>query len=174
MSEPKEVTIYTDGCCIGNPGPGGYGVILCYKDRVKQLSGGFRLTTNNRMEIMAAIVGLEALKSSCFVTLYSDSKYLVESMTEGWVHQWKLNGWWRNKKERAVSIDLWDRLLDLCDYHTVKFVWIEGHAGHQWNEKCDALSRKAANQENLPIDEGYEEHKDKPDLASQLDLLGVL
>ena len=164
MGELKEVTIYTDGGCIGNPGPGGYGVILRYKNHEKQLSGGFRLTTNNRMEVMAAIAGLEALKVPCSVTLYSDSKYLVESMKEGWVHRWKANNWWRNKKEKAANIDLWDRLFDLCAQHTVEFVWVEGHAGHHWNEQCDALSKKAANQENLPIDLGYEEHRDQPGL----------
>lgn len=160
MSELKEVTIYADGCCIGNPGPGGYGVILMYKNSEKQLSGGFRLTTSNRMEIMAAIVGLKTLKVPCSVTLYSDSEYLVNAIVEGWVHRWKANNWWRNKKEKAINVDLWDKLLDLCAKHTVKFVWIKSHAGHPYNEKCDALSREAASQQNLAIDEGYEKLKD--------------
>jgi len=168
MSELREVTIYTDGSCVGNPGPGGYGVVLQYGNYKKELSGGFRLTTSNRMEIMAAIAGFEVLKEPCSVTLYSDSKYLVDAMTEGWVRRWKLNNWWRNKKERAANIDLWDRLLDLCVQHIANFVWIKGHAGHQWNEKCDALSWKAANQDNLRIDEGYEEHEDQSVTANQL------
>jgi ribonuclease HI len=168
MSELKEVTIYTDGCCIMNPGPGGYGVILCYNNHEKELSGGFRLTTSNRMEIMAAIVGLKVLKTPCSVTLYSDSKYLVESMTEGWVHCWKINNWWRNKKEKAVNIDLWEELLDLCGKHKVKFVWLKGHNGHIYNERCDAISKKAANQQNLTIDEGYEQYKDKSIDTGQL------
>ena len=120
MSE-KEVLIYTDGACLGNPGRGGYGVVLCYNGNQKQLSGGFRLTTNNRMEIMAAIVGLEALKSPCTVNLYTDSKYLADAMTKGWAQRWKMNGWRRNKREKAVNPDLWSKLLKLCEQHTVNF-----------------------------------------------------
>jgi ribonuclease HI len=163
MKELKEVAIYTDGGCIGNPGPGGYGVILQYNDYEKRISGGFRLTTNNRMEIMAAIVGLEALKFPCSVTLYSDSQYLVESMNEGWVRRWKANNWYRNKKEMAVNTDLWNKLLDLCNRHSVKFVWIKGHEGHQWNEECDALSKKASSQQNLSVDKEYEKQKNQQD-----------
>lgn len=151
----KSVNIYTDGGCLGNPGPGGYGVVLRYGEHEKRLSGGFRLTTNNRMEIMGAIVGLEALKSPCSVTLYSDSKYLVDAMSLGWVRRWKANGWRRNKTDEAVNPDLWERLLTACERHTVKFVWIRGHAGHQYNEICDALSKKAASSQDLPVDEGY-------------------
>lgn len=156
MGELKEVTIYTDGGCVGNSGPGGYGVVLQHGGHVKQLSGGFRLTTNNRMDIMAAIVGLEALKVPCSVTLYSDSKYLVDSMTEGWVQRWKLNNWWRGKKGRAANIDLWDKLLDLCTQHDVSFVWVKGQMEQTWDEQCHSLAREAANQENLAVDEGYE------------------
>lgn len=163
----KEVVIYTDGGCIGNPGLGGYGVVLCYNNHEKQLSGGFRLTTNNRMEIMAAIMGLEALKFPCSVTLYSDSRYLVDAMTNRWVHRWKANGWWRTKKERAINVDLWDKLLTLCDRHTVKFTWLKGHAGHQWHERCDRLSKDAASRENLPVDDGY---KRESRTAKQLSL----
>ena len=159
MNERKEVIIYTDGGCIGNPGPGGYGAILCHNGHEKQLSGGFRLTTNNRMEIMAAIAGLEALKEPCSVVLYSDSKYLVDSMMKGWVRRWKGNNWKRNKREKAINIDLWDRLLDLCAQHDVKFVWVKGHAGNEGNERCDTLVKEAVSQQNLPVDERYEQSK---------------
>jgi ribonuclease HI len=167
MSKLKEVTIYTDGSCIRNPGPGGYGVILCYGNYMKQLSGGFRLTTSNRMEIMAAIAGLEALKAACSVTLYSDSKYLVNAMMEGWTHRWKANNWWRSETERVLNADLWDRLLLLCTQHTVNFVWVRGHAGCLWNEQCHALSRRAANRKSLPVDKEYEQDKGQPHNASQ-------
>jgi ribonuclease HI len=109
---------------------------------------------------MAAIVGLETLKEPCSVILYSDSKYLVESMVEGWVHRWKVNNWFRNEKEKASNIDLWERLLNSCDQHTVKFVWIKGHAGHQYNERCDTISKKEASKGNLPIDKEYESHSE--------------
>ncbi len=156
MVDKREVVIYTDGGCSGNPGPGGYGAVLHYNSHQKQLSGGFLLTTNNRMEIMAAIVSLEALKFTCRVTLYSDSRYLVDAMAEGEVRRWKANGWRRTKKEQAANTDLWDRLLALCDRHTVKFVWLKGHAGHQWNEVCDKLSKEAATRGNLISDDGYD------------------
>ena len=175
MNKLKEIIIYTDGSCIGNPGPGGYCVILKYNEHEKQISGGFRLNTNNRMEIMAAIVGLEALKFRCSVTLYSDSKYLVEAMNENWVQRWKANGWFRNKKERAINIDLWERLLDLCNRHSVKFVWVKGHKGDKWNEQCDALSKKAATQQGVLIDEEYERyrsHQDQPILLGVKNAIG--
>ena len=156
-SELKRVTLYTDGACIGNPGPGGYGVVLLHEGQRKELSGGFRLTTNNRMEIMAAIVGLRALKERCSVTLYSDSRYLVESMTQGWARQWRANHWRRGKRGKALNSDLWEQLLDLCDQHEVKFVWVEGHAGHRENERCDQLSMQAAQRKDLPADSVYEE-----------------
>ena len=160
MSE-KKVSIYTDGACLGNPGRGGYGVVLCYNDNQKQLSGGFRLTTNNRMEIIAAIVGLEALKSPCTVNLYTDSKYLADAMTNGWAQRWKANGWRRNKREKAVNPDLWSKLLKLCERHTVKFRWIKGHAGHEWNEICDTLSKDAASANDLADDDGYISNQQK-------------
>ncbi len=152
----KRVTIYTDGACIGNPGPGGYGVVLLYGDHRKELSGGYRRTTNNRMEIMAAIVGLSALKTRCAVTLYTDSQYLAESITKGWAKRWRANGWKRNKKERALNPDLWERLLDLCERHQVEFVWVAGHAGNSENERCDTLSVQAAHLGELPPDVAYE------------------
>lgn len=154
MSE-KEVLIFTDGACFGNPGKGGYGVVLCYNGNQKQLSGGFRLTTNNRMEIMAAIVGLEALKSPCSVTLYTDSRYLADAITKGWARRWRAKGWWRTDKDKALNADLWTRLLNLCEQHKVTFRWIKGHAGHEWNEICDKISKEAAGAPNLPEDGGY-------------------
>ncbi|MBN1359691.1 MAG: ribonuclease HI [Sedimentisphaerales bacterium] len=154
--QKKQVTIYTDGGCLGNPGPGGYGVILRHGEHEKRLSGGFRRTTNNRMEIMGAIVALEALKIPCRVSLRSDSKYLVDAMTLGWVDRWKANGWRRNKKDKAINIDLWERLLIACRPHSVTFTWLRGHAGHHYNEICDILAKQAAAQTDLPIDEEYE------------------
>jgi ribonuclease HI len=152
----KSVTIYTDGACSGNPGPGGYGTVLMYRDFRKELSGGFRRTTNNRMEMMAAIVGLKLLKQACQVTLYSDSKYIVDAMRQGWAKRWKAKGWWRNKKERAKNRDLWQELLQLCEFHQVEFVWVKGHAGNKENECCDRLAVAASKEADLPIDEGFE------------------
>jgi ribonuclease HI len=151
----KHVEIFTDGACTGNPGPGGYGVILAYGSKRRELSGGYRLTTNNRMELMAAIAGLEALRYRCKVTLYSDSQYVVNGISKGWAKRWRANGWMRNKDEAAVNADLWGRLLDLCAVHDITFSWVRGHAGHAENERCDRLSVAAATAEDLPIDEGY-------------------
>ncbi|MCD6600173.1 MAG: ribonuclease HI [Dehalococcoidia bacterium] len=156
MTELKRVTVYTDGACIGNPGPGGYGVVLLYQDNREELSGGFCKTTNNRMEVMAAIVGLKTLKEKSKVKLYSDSAYLVKAMSEGWAERWRANGWMRNRKERARNTDLWERLLQLCKYHEVEFIWIKGHAANFENVRCDALAIQAAQQSGLPRDEGYE------------------
>ena len=150
------VEIYTDGGCEPNPGPGGYGVVLLHPQKRNEASSGFRLTTNNRMEILAAIKGLEMLKQPCKVTLYSDSQYLVNAMMEGWVMEWKKKDWWRTNKERAVNVDLWERLLALCETHQVEFRWVKGHAGNLENERCDQLSIAALRQLNLPADEGYE------------------
>jgi ribonuclease HI len=151
----KNVVIYTDGACTGNPGPGGYGVVLLYNSHRKELSGGFRRTTNNRMEMMAAIVGLQTLNQPCEVTLHSDSKYLVDAITQGWAQKWQSNGWKRNKKDRAKNPDLWQQLLDLCDFHQVTFRWVKGHAGNPENERCDQLAVAAAQLPDLPVDEGY-------------------
>ena len=156
MSNIRKVTIYTDGGCIGNPGPGGYGVVLLCDGHRKELSDGFRLTTNNRMEIMAAIVGLESLKEKCDITLYSDSKYLVDAIMQGWAERWKKNGWYRNKKEKALNPDLWERMLAACKVHKVEFIWVKGHAGNVENERCDYLCKHAAYQKDLPIDVNYE------------------
>ena len=157
MEDLPIVMIYTDGACVGNPGLGGYGVILVSQspNRRRELSGGFRMTTNNRMEMMAAVVGLEALKRRCRVTIHSDSKYLVDSMELGWVHGWKSNGWKRNAKESRVNVDLWERLLDLCAQHVVDFQWVRGHTGHAENERCDHLAESAARADGLADDTGY-------------------
>jgi ribonuclease HI len=155
VRELKPVTIYTDGACVGNPGPGGYGVVLIYGNHRKELAGGYCRTTNNRMEIMAAIVGLEALKEKCKVTLYSDSGYLVKAMSRGWVQRWRANSWKRNKREKALNPDLWERLLQLCEHHEVEFIWVKGHAANPENVRCDELAMQAAQQPNLPIDKGY-------------------
>lgn len=144
MFQPKHVDIYTDGACSGNPGPGGYGVILNYKGTRRELSGGEAATTNNRMELMAVITGLEALKEPCEVTLYSDSKYIIDAIQQRWVYKWKANGWMRNKKDPALNPDLWQRLLEQLERHQVNFVWVKGHAGHPENERCDALAVAAA------------------------------
>ena len=148
----KEVTIYTDGACSGNPGPGGYGVVLLYQGHRKELSAGFKDTTNNRMEILAAIKGLESLKEKCRVTLYTDSQYLVHAMETNWAQKWRANGWMRNKKEPALNADLWARLLKLCEFHEIKFVWVKGHAGNPENERCDQLAVAAFKQPGLPPD----------------------
>lgn len=152
----KEVVIYTDGACLGNPGPGGYGIVLLYGEHRKELSAGFRLTTNNRMEILAAVVALEALKKKCRATLYSDSQYLVNAIQQGWADRWRAHNWQRNKKEMALNPDLWARLLDNIAKHVVEFRWLKGHAGHPENERCDRLAMAAAQGGNLALDLGYE------------------
>lgn len=136
----KQVTLYTDGACSGNPGPGGYGAILVYGSKEKELSGGEPLTTNNRMELLAAIVGLEALKEACAVRLVSDSKYLVDAVQKGWLDQWQANGWKKADRKPVLNPDLWQRLLVQLNRHSVTFEWIKGHAGHPFNERCDALA----------------------------------
>jgi len=138
----KKVTIFTDGACTGNPGPGGYSVILMYEGHRKELSGGEELTTNNRMELMGAIKGLEALKEPCEVDVYSDSRYVVDAVNKGWAIGWKKNGW-RRKKGDAKNHDLWEILLKLLEKHKAVFRWIKGHSGHPINERCDELARAA-------------------------------
>ncbi len=150
------VEIYTDGGCEPNPGAGGYGVVVLHPRKRAEASGGFRLTTNNRMEIYAAIAGLELLKQSCKVTIYSDSQYLVNAIGKGWAVGWRKRDWWRTNTERAVNIDLWTRLLPLCETHQVEFRWVKGHAGNRENERCDELSGAALRVPNLPADAGYE------------------
>ena len=138
------VDIYTDGACKGNPGPGGYGAILCCKGKEKELSGGFSQTTNNRMELLGAIEALKALVRPCEVTLTSDSKYLVDGITKGWAKSWKSKGWTKSDGKKALNPDLWEELLLLLEIHDVTFVWIKGHDGHPYNERCDRLAVEAA------------------------------
>lgn len=136
----KHVDIYTDGACRGNPGKGGWGAILVYGGHEKELSGGEAETTNNRMELMAAISALEALKEPCEVTLTSDSKYMIDSIEKGWARSWQAKGWKKADKSPALNPDLWERLLNLLDVHKVSFIWVRGHNGHPYNERCDTLA----------------------------------
>jgi len=151
-SKSTEIIIYTDGACIGNPGPGGYGVIVINGGARQELSGGFRRTTNNRMELTAALVGLQTLKEPARVQLFSDSQYLVNGINEGWARSWRLKHY-KNKK----NPDLWERLLQLCDRHQVSFNWVRGHRGQPENERCDQLSVQAAQGRGLPADDIYEQ-----------------
>lgn len=136
----KTVTIYTDGACSGNPGPGGWGAILRYGEMEKELSGGEAHTTNNRMELMGAISALEALKEPCAVEFYSDSKYVIDGLQKGWAKGWKARGWIKSDKKPALNPDLWDRLLALYEYHKVTLHWVKGHAQNQYNNRCDELA----------------------------------
>jgi ribonuclease HI len=152
----KQVKIYTDGgCAPTNPGPGGYGVVLIFGEHRRELSGGYRTTTNNRMELTAAIRGLEALKEPCKVTLFSDSQYVVNGIMKGWARKWRSNGWRLSDKRPAENIDLWQQLLDLCEKHSIQFKWIRGHNGNSENECCDRLAGSAARQSGLPVDVGF-------------------
>lgn len=149
------IRIYTDGAAQGNPGPGGYGVILKFNDHIKELSQGFRLTTNNRMELMAVIAGLSAIrKTGIPVTIYSDSEYVVNAVEKGWVWGWEKKGF-KNK----ANVDLWRQYIELHDQFNPKFIWIRGHAGHAENERCDYLAVKAASGFDLLVDTGYEKQK---------------
>jgi ribonuclease HI len=141
-----DVTIYTDGACSGNPGPGGYGAILMYGEHKKEISGGEAVTTNNRMELMGVISALKALKRPCGVDLYTDSQYIVNAIEKGWARKWQANGWMRNKKDRAMNPDLWQELLDLLEIHHVTFHWVKGHASNPYNNRCDELAVAASHQ----------------------------
>ncbi|ABU57286.1 ribonuclease HI [Roseiflexus castenholzii] len=147
-----KVVMFTDGCFDSESGSGGYGVILKHRDRTKEISGGFRETTNNRMEIRACIEGLRALKRPSEVVIFSDSKYVVDSMSKGWVQRWKDQGWMRNEKDQAENSDLWEQLLELCNQHRVEFRWVKGHNHTKENERCDQLASEAAKRSDLPID----------------------
>ena len=136
----KKVKIYSDGACSGNPGPGGFGTIIVYNGVEKCISGGFEETTNNRMELLGAISGLEALREPCEVEIVSDSKYLCDAINLGWLKSWKARGWKKADKSPALNSDLWARLLDLSEAHTIHYNWIKGHAGHPENERCDRLA----------------------------------
>jgi len=156
----KHVIIYTDGACLRNPGPGGYGVVMRYKDQVRELSAGFRLTTNNRMEILGCVAGLMALKEPCQVTLYSDSRYVVDAIAKSWVVKWRKNDWTRRdesgSRKQVLNQDLWLQMIDLCDKHQTDFQWVRGHTGIEGNERCDELARAAATGSSLGVDVGYE------------------
>ncbi len=154
QSKP-EVIIYTDGACEGNPGRGGYGAVMLWGKKRKELSGGFERTTNNRMELLAVIEALSALKQPSKVRLYSDSNYVVNAMNKGWVQTWRQKGWRNSQNKPTPNVDLWKRLLALCERHDVEFIWVKGHSGIEENERCDMLAVEAARQPNLPIDEGY-------------------
>ena len=136
----KKIELYTDGACRGNPGNGGWGAILVYQGVEKELSGGEAVTTNNRMELMAAIAGMEALKEPCQITLTSDSKYLTDAINKGWLESWKKNGWRKSDKSAVLNVELWQKIDALLAIHKVEFVWVRGHAGHPYNERCDALA----------------------------------
>ncbi|MGH9833002.1 MAG: ribonuclease HI [Blastocatellia bacterium] len=151
----ERVVIYTDGSCLQNPGRGGYGAVMLYDGQRKELSGGFRLTTNNRMEILACIVALQSLNTRRAVTLYSDSQYVVNSIEKGWAKGWRKNRWMRKDVE-VPNADLWRRLLDLCEEHDVSFKWVRGHAGNKENERCDYLARQGAMSDQPVVDTVYE------------------
>ncbi|MGN1480092.1 MAG: ribonuclease HI [Acutalibacteraceae bacterium] len=136
----KHVDIYTDGACSGNPGPGGWGAILRYNGAEKELSGSQKETTNNRMELTAVISALSALKEPCEVTVYTDSKYVCDAITKGWLYSWKRNGWKKADKKPALNSDLWEQMLSLLKMHKTEFIWLKGHAGHPENERCDRLA----------------------------------
>ncbi|MDA1279852.1 MAG: ribonuclease HI [Chloroflexi bacterium] len=149
------VNAYSDGSAIGNPGPGGYGTVLKFGDNVKEFSQGFVHTTNNRMELLGAITALEALKDRQRVVLTTDSQYVINGIEKGWAKRWQANGWMRNKKERALNPDLWERLLQAVERHDVRFEWIRGHTGHPENERCDELANSAARGRNQVVDKGF-------------------
>lgn len=150
------VNIYTDGASSGNPGPGGYGVVLLFKGHRKELSGGFRITTNNRMELIAVIEGLKALKRKCKVIIHSDSKYIVESIQKGWIYDWQKKNWKRKRNKPVLNADLWKELYELINEHETQFKWVQGHNGNKENERCDEIAVKVYDQPDLPPDINYE------------------
>jgi len=151
-----EITIFTDGACSGNPGRGGYGVLIRENGSQRTLSEGFRKTTNNRMELMAVIAGLKAVKPGKTVQVFSDSKYIVDALNKGWVERWKKNGWQRNRKEAAQNVDLWEELLKVSAGRKVTFSWVKGHDGHRENERVDRLAVDASRETGLSVDRAYE------------------
>jgi len=151
----KAVTIYTDGACLGNPGPGGYGAVLDCGSERQELSGGRKLTTNNRMELFACIAALEALTEPSDVSLTTDSRYVHDAIEKRWLASWIKKGWVNSEKKPVKNQDLWRRMLPLLNRHKVKFNWVRGHTGHPENERCDVLARQAANSRGLEADEGY-------------------
>jgi len=157
MTGPQQVRIYTDGACLGNPGPGGYGVVLLYGDRRRELSAGFRRTTNNRMELRAAIEGVLALTRVCPVILFSDSTYVVKAMRDEWAVGWRARGWKKADRQPVANRDLWEWLLTISEPLSIEWRWVRGHAGDKENERCDQLANAAARGKDLQIDVGYEE-----------------
>ncbi len=153
-TQKKQVRLYTDGSCLGNPGPGGYGIVLLYRQHRKEMKAGFAQTTNNRMEMLAAIVALETLIEPCDVDLHTDSQYLRQGITQ-WIHGWKRNGWQTKARQPVKNVDLWQRLDAVSQQHQVRWHWVKGHAGDPNNERCDDLARTAASGTPLAIDEGY-------------------
>ena len=151
----KQISLFTDGSCLGNPGPGGYGTILVYKQHQKELSQGYRLTTNNRMELMAAIAGLQSLQEPCMVRLTTDSQYVKQGITQ-WIQNWKRRGWLTASKEPVKNVDLWKLLDTEVQRHQVDWHWVKGHSGHDENERCDILARDAAMSHDLREDTGYQ------------------
>lgn len=159
----NKITIYTDGSCLGNPGPGGYGAVLVYgeykgqnADNYKELSQGYKRTTNNRMELLAVIVALQSLTRPCEVELWTDSKYVQQAITKKWLKNWLKNGWKTAAKKPVKNQDLWVQLVPLIEKHTVQFNWVKGHSGHMFNERVDDLARDAAGSRDLLVDEGAE------------------
>jgi len=155
MDHSNSIIIYTDGGCLGNPGPGGFGAVLLFKGHRKELSAGFKHTTNNRMELLGAIVALESLKTRSQVVLHTDSQYVVNGIEKGWAAGWRRRGWIKADKQKAINPDLWEKLLNVCAQHDVKFVWVRGHNGDVENERCDVLAKEAAMQKDLSPDLGY-------------------
>ena len=155
----KKVELYTDGACRGNPGNGGWGAILVYRGVERELSGGEENTTNNRMELMAAIAGMEALKEPCEIVLTSDSKYLTDAINKGWLSGWIKNGWKKADKKKVLNVDLWTELTELLKKHTVTFIWVKGHNGNKYNEVCDRLAVDAYTNSAAFDDAGYDNAK---------------
>ena len=151
----KEVVVYTDGGARGNPGPGGYGVVVTFGKYRKEMKGAFDHTTNNRMELMAAISALELLREPCKVLLHSDSKYVIDSMTKGWLQEWKKRGWKKSDKKPVLNRDLWERLDRAAEGQQMTWKWVKGHAGNELNERCDELVHEAIDEGNLLVDQGY-------------------
>jgi len=159
LLEQGRVVIHTDGCALGNPGAGGFAAILRYKDRKKEISGGFQETTNNRMELMACIEGLKTLKQKTSVVVFSDSKYLVDSVNNKWLYGWRNKNWIKSKNKKVLNVDLWKNLLELLEQHEVEFRWVRGHNIDKSNQRCDFLANEAAQQKKLPLDTGFSQEE---------------
>lgn len=155
-----EVQIYTDGACSSNPGPGGYGAILKYGNYTREISGGYRTTTNNRMELMGIIKSLGELKRPCIIQLYSDSRYIVDAMTKGWVANWIKNNWRRSDGSPAKNVDLWKRIIELSRPHRITWIWVKGHSDNELNSRCDQLAVQASKGEDLEVDSVFENIQD--------------